>query len=115
VRRLLIMIRKAVDMSIQWSVFEPNNALTRNKLQLALASFLTALWQQGALTGAAVQEAFFVKCDEENNPAVERDKGRLLAEVGVAPSKPFEFVVLRIGRQGNELEIAEAGFMARAA
>lgn len=115
VRRLVLMIRKAIDLSTQWAAFEPNNNLTRNKLTLALTSFLTAVWQQGALIGAAPEEAFFVKCDEENNPPDQRDLGRLLAQVGVAPSKPFEFIVLRVGRQGNELEISEAGFIARAA
>jgi phage tail sheath protein FI len=115
VRRLLLMIRKAVDLSTQWIAFEPNNTETRNKLLLALNGFLTVLWQRGALMGTIAEEAFFVKCDEENNPSEERAKGRLLAQVGVAPSKPFEFVILRVGRQGNELEVTEAGIFARAA
>ncbi len=108
VRRLLMMIEKAVNLSTQWAVFEPNDVYTRTKLRLSLMSFLIALWQQGALVGETIQEAFFVKCDEENNPASERANGRLLAEVGVAPSKPFEFVVLRVGRTNNEFEISEA-------
>src|SRR5262249_11599560 len=68
VRRLIMMIEKAIDVATQWAVFEPNNILTRAKLHLALTSFLLALWQRGALMGAAANEAFFVKCDEENNP-----------------------------------------------
>jgi len=107
VRRLLMMIEEAIDLSTQWAVFEPNDVYTRSKLRLSLISFLIALWQQGALMGGSADEAFFVKCDEENNPPSERDKGRLLAEVGVAPSKPFEFIVLRVGRTGNEFEITE--------
>jgi len=108
VRRLLMMIEKAIAVAIQWAVFEPNNTLTRAKLNLTLTSFLLALWQTGALTGATANEAFFVKCDEANNPPDERNNGRLLAEVGVAPSQPFEFIVLRIGRTNNEFEISEA-------
>lgn len=107
VRRLMMMIEKAVYLSTQWAVFEPNDVYTRAKLQLSLTSFLIALWQQGALVGSTTQEAFFVKCDEENNPARERDNGRLLAEVGVAPSNPFEFIVVRVGRADNEFEISE--------
>ena len=102
-----MMIEKAAYFSTQWAVFEPNDVFTRAKLQLSLTSFLIALWQQGALTGSTTQEAFFVKCDEENNPARERDNGRLLAEVGVAPSNPFEFIVVRVGRADNEFEISE--------
>lgn len=115
VRRLLIMIRKAVDISTQWVTFEPNDGGTRATMTLALSSFLNALWERGALTGKSAEQAFFVKCDDANNPPPARADGFLLAEVGVAPSKPFEFVILRIGRQGNELEIAEAGFLTRAA
>jgi len=107
VRRLLMMIEKAIDVSLQWAVFEPNEVLTRAKLRLALTSFLLALWQKGALMGDVASDAFFVKCDVENNPPSERDNGRLLAEVGVAPSRPFEFVILRVGRANNEFEITE--------
>lgn len=108
VRRLMMMIEKAIDVSTQWAVFEPNNTLTRAKLSLALTSFLLSLWQRGALAGAAANEAFFVKCDEDNNPPGEREQGRMLALIGVAPSRPFEFIILRVGRVHNEFEITEA-------
>jgi len=108
VRRLLMMIEKAMYISTQWAVFEPNDTFTRAKLRLSLTSFLLSLWQKGALMGGTANEAFFVRCDEENNPDTERGNGRLLAEVGVAPSQPFEFVILRVGRTNNEFEVAEA-------
>ncbi len=107
VRRLLMMIEKAIDVATQWATFEPNNLSTRTKIHLALTSFLISLWQRGALMGNAAEEAFFVKCDEENNPPSERANGRMLATVGVAPSHPFEFVILRVGRAQNEFEITE--------
>ncbi len=107
VRRLLLMIEKAVDLATQWAVFEPNTHVTRAKITLALTSFLIALWQRGALMGATADAAFFVRCDETNNPPAARDRGLLLAEVGVAPSIPFEFVVLRVERSANAFEIAE--------
>jgi hypothetical protein len=107
VRRLLMMIEKAIDVATQWATFEPNDVATRTKIHLALTSFLLSLWQRGALMGAAAEEAFFVKCDEENNPPSERANGRMLATVGVAPSRPFEFVILRVGRAQNQFEISE--------
>ena len=115
IRRLIIMIKKAIDLSTQWAAFEPNNTATRSKLAFAISSFLISLWQKGALTGAVVEQAFFVQCDEENNPPFERENGRLHADIGVAPSNPFEFVILRIGRQGGSFEISEANQMSRAA
>lgn len=105
VRRLLIMIEKAIELAIQWAAFEPNDEITRHKIRLSILSFLIALWQQGALTGDDVEQALFVKCDEENNPPVERDNGRLWVHIGVAPAKPFEFTVLRVGRVDNAFEI----------
>jgi phage tail sheath protein FI len=110
VRRLIMMIQKAAGLSLQWASFEPNDHTTRTKVRLSLFGLLSTLWEQGALMGVAREEAFYVKCSEENNPPTERDKGRLLAEVGVAPSKPFEFVVLRVGRAGNEFEVTESQF-----
>ena len=107
VRRLLMMIARAIYLSTQWAVFEPNDAFTRAKLRLAFTSFLLALWRKGALVGGTAEAAFFVKCDEENNPPYERDRGRLLAEIGVAPAHPFEFVVVRVGRTDNEFELSE--------
>jgi phage tail sheath protein FI len=107
VRRLLMMIQKAIYLSTQWAVFEPNDWPTRAKIRLSIISFLAELWQGGALAGATADEAFTVRCDETNNPPDARANGRLLADVGVAPSVPFEFVVLRVGRQANEFEIQE--------
>jgi phage tail sheath protein FI len=107
VRRLLMMVEKAIYLSTQWAVFEPNDWPTRAKIHLSISSFLAELWQRGALTGSTADAAFFVRCDDTNNPPADRASGRLLAEVGVAPSIPFEFVVLRVGRQANEFEIQE--------
>ena len=39
-----------------------------DQVNLTLTSFLLSFWQRGALMGAAADEAFFVKCDDENNP-----------------------------------------------
>ena len=108
VRRLMMMIEKAIEAAIQWAVFEPNSTLTRTKLNLTLTNFLLSLWQRGALMGAAAEDAFFVKCDDDNNPPEERDQGRLVATIGVAPSRPFEFIILRVGRAHNQFEISEA-------
>lgn len=107
VRRLLIMIRKAFYLSTQWAVFEPNNALTRAKLRLSIVSFLLSLWQRGALMGDTADAAFRVKCDDDNNTAALRDAGQMLAQILVAPSQPFEFVEVRLGREDNEFEIQE--------
>ena len=107
VRRLMFMIEEAVDESTQWAVFEPHDFTLRQSLVLSISSFLETIWREGALVGATSEEAFFVKCDETNNPPEIVDQGKLIAEIGVAPTKPAEFIIFRIGRTVEEFEIVE--------
>ena len=107
VRRLMLMIERSLENSIQWAVFEGNDWLTRAKLTLAVDSFLRELWSRGALMGSRPEEAFFVRCDDTNNPADARARGELLIQIGVAASVPFEFIVLRIGRSANGFQVSE--------
>jgi hypothetical protein len=108
VRRLVSMVCKAIAAAIQWAVFEPNDWRTRAKLALAIGSFLQELWARGAFVGATADAAFFVRCDDANNPPEARARGELLVQVGIAPSVPYEFIVLRIGREANGFAVAEA-------
>src|SRR5260370_24164115 len=109
VRRLLMMIEKALKLSTQWAVFEPNTVFTRAKLRLSIVSFLIALWQKGALVGHTADQALRVRCDNTNNTEADIHDGRLSADVLVAPSNPLEFVVMRGGRVSNQFEIQEKG------
>jgi hypothetical protein len=107
VRRLMMMIEEALSESLQWAVFENNDYSLRQTLSMAVSSFLRELWQRGALVGAIPEEAYGVKCDEQNNPPDSVELGRLFVDVAVAPVKPAEFVVFRIGRTEGELRVAE--------
>ena len=98
VRRLFIMVEDSLDTGLQWVVFEPNDRMLWARVRRDVTSFLTVLWQSGALFGSTPSEAFYVKCDDELNPPEVRDLGQLIIEVGLAPVKPAEFVVLRIAQ-----------------
>lgn len=98
VRRLLLMIAEAIEDAHQWAVFEPNDRRLRDAVTQSLTAFLAALWRQGAFAGASPAEAFRVKCDEENNPPAIIDAGRMVAQIAVAPVRPYEFIRLRLGR-----------------
>lgn len=115
VRRLMSMIVKSLATSLQWAVFEPNDWRTRAKLSLVAGSFLEELWRRGALVGDSAAEAYFVRCDDALNPPDARARGELLMRIGVAPSVPMEFVVLRIGRDENGLALSEDGALGAAA
>jgi len=107
VRRLVLMLEKAIRVATQWAVFEPNDRATRLKLHLALTSLLLEVWRRGALAGRTAAEAFYVECGPTQNPEGVRARGQMVAEVGVAPARPSEFVVIRVGRSDNTLETAE--------
>ena len=78
-------------------MFEPNNTGLWKSLDRTITEFLTRVWQAGALFGRTAKEAFYVRIDEELNPASVRDLGQIVIEIGVAPVRPAEFVVVRIG------------------
>jgi phage tail sheath protein FI len=98
VRRLMLMLRRALEQQTQWMVFEPNGPALRGEVRNLLRLFLRQLFRAGAFRGATEAEAFFVRCDEELNPPRVVDRGELIAEVGVAPAEPMEFLVVRLAR-----------------
>jgi phage tail sheath protein FI len=97
VRRLLIFIEASIDRGLQWVVFEPNAEPLWARVRRSISNFLTLVWRNGALEGTKVEEAYFVKCDRTTMTQTDIDSGRLIVMVGVAPVKPAEFVIVRIG------------------
>jgi phage tail sheath protein FI len=107
VRRLMCMIEQAMEVALQWAVFEPNNFYLWQKVTLGATTFLTALWQQGAFVGNSAAQAFFVRCNQQTNPLATTSVGQMLAVIGVAPTQPAEFVIFTIGRTQDTLEVQE--------
>ncbi len=99
IRRLLLFIEESIDEGTMWVVFEPNDPMLWGRVKRNITAFLLRVWRDGALFGTTPEEAFFVKVDAENNPPEKRDDGQLIIEVGVAPVKPAEFVVIRISQK----------------
>jgi uncharacterized protein len=97
VRRLLIFIEASIDRGLQWVVFEPNAEALWARVRRSISNFLTLIWRDGGLEGTKVEEAYFVKCDRTTMTQTDIDNGRLIVLVGVAPVKPAEFVIIRIG------------------
>ncbi|MDX6555012.1 MAG: uncharacterized protein QOD86_1207 [Miltoncostaeaceae bacterium] len=98
VRRLFNYISESIIEGTQWAVFEPNDHRLWTRLRISSANFLMRVWRDGALFGATPDEAFFVKCDGENNPPDVIEAGQVVVEIGIAPVKPAEFVVFRISQ-----------------
>jgi phage tail sheath protein FI len=108
VRRLFNMIEESIARSTRWVVFEPNDQTLWKSIRRDVSAFLTLIWRQGALLGRTPEEAFFVQCDEETNPAEVIDAGQVVTVIGIAPVKPAEFVIFRIGQgvAGTQVETA---------
>ena len=98
VRRLFNYVEKSILNGTNWVVFEPNDPKLWDSVKRTVTMFLRRVWRDGALFGRNPSEAFFVKCDEENNPPENRDAGILTVEIGIAPVKPAEYVVFRISQ-----------------
>ena len=106
VRRLFNMIEESIGRGTRWVVFEPNDMTLWKSIKRDISAFLTLQWRQGALLGATAEEAFFVQCDAETNPPEVIDAGQVVTVIGIAPVKPAEFVIFRIGQSasGTEME-----------
>jgi len=98
VRRLFIYLEHSIDRSTQWAVFEPNNDELWLKIRLTIEGFLYDEWKKGALLGIKPEDAYFVRCDRSTMSQSDLDNGRLICLIGVAPTKPAEFVIFRIGQ-----------------
>lgn len=108
VRRLFTMIEESIGISTRWVIFEPNDKPLWNDIKRDIGNFLRVLHSQGALAGDRPEQAFFVKCDRETNPPEIIDLGQVVVVVGIAPVKPAEFLIIRIGQSqgGTSVETA---------
>lgn len=107
VRRLLLMIEESIQEAIRWAVFEPNDLGLWKALTRVITAFLREQWRGGALFGAEEKDAFRVRIDEGLNPPSTRNKGYLFIEIRVAPVRPAEFIVVRIGLFDGGADIEE--------
>ncbi len=98
VRSYLAELEHALGQGIQWVVFEPNGEALWARVRSTVSDFLMVEWRSGKLQGATAEEAFFVRCDASTMTQDDLDTGRLNIVIGVAPVKPAEFVIIRIGQ-----------------
>ncbi len=100
-RRVVTMVERAVVRQLQWVVFEPNDATTRTAVTTTVEALLLDLFRAGAFRGATPPECFFVRTSIGPALAAEQDAGALLCEIGLAPTEPMEFLLVRVFREGD--------------
>jgi Bacteriophage tail sheath protein len=104
IRRFQLYIEASISLGIQWAVFEPNGEALWQQIRLNVGAFMQSLFVQGAFQGATPAQAYYLKCDAENNSQSSIDNGVLNIQVGFAPLYPAEFVTIQIQQlsgQGN--------------
>ena len=96
VRRLFIYVEQSIRNNTNWVVFEPNNSSLWGRVQMTVSSFLETMFRSGMLAGDTPNEAFFVNIGPSTMSQDDIMNGRLICEIGIAPSRPAEFVIFRV-------------------
>ncbi len=99
VRRYFLFLERSIEKGTQWAVFEPNGEQLWANVATTIEGFLFNEWTNGRLLGSKPEAAYFVRCDRSTMTQNDIDNGRLICEVGVAPLRPAEFVIFRIGQK----------------
>jgi phage tail sheath protein FI len=103
IRRLALFLESSLYNGTQWVVFEPNDERLWGQIRLNVGAFMQGLFLQGAFQGTTPRQAYFVKCDSDNNPQSSIDQGIVTILVGFAPLYPAEFVVIQIQQLAGQL------------
>ena len=103
VRRLQLFIEESLYRGTQWVVFEPNDEPLWAQIRLNVGVFMQGLFRKGAFQGRTPNEAFFVRCDKTTTTKEDINLGIVNIDVGFAPLKPAEFVVIRIQQIAGDL------------
>lgn len=97
VRRLFLTVEESIRRSTAFVTFEPNDANTWIKVKAMIENHLGGLWKRGALAGAKPEAAFFVNVGFGSTmTADDISAGRLIINVGMAPVRPAEFIIIRL-------------------
>ena len=99
VARLVVYLRRQLDILAKPYIFEPNDKITRDEIKGACESLLLELVGQRALYD------YIVVCDESNNTPSRIDRNELYVDIAIEPVKAVEFIYIPL-RLKNTGEIA---------
>ena len=88
VRRLFIVLEKAIATAAKFQLFEFNDDFTRANFVAAVEPFLRDIRARRGIT------EFFVKCDEENNTSAVIDRNEFAADIYIKPARSINFIRL---------------------
>ena len=97
-RRSLIYIERSLKNKTEFAIFENNDENLWARINAVISVFLNEFRNQGGLRGGTNAQAFWVKCDKENNTAATIANGEVHIQVGVALQYPAEFIVINLSQ-----------------
>ncbi|KGK41981.1 hypothetical protein LH51_10570 [Nitrincola sp. A-D6] len=107
VRRLFDALERTLLTRFDWAIFEPATPLTRQLIVFAIEEFLETLRRRGMFAGQTPEEAYSVRCDAELNLPASQARGELIAEIAIAPTRPYEFITFSLAAQAEALNVTE--------
>ena len=88
VRRLFILLEKAIATAAKFQLFEFNDEFTRAQFRNLVEPFLRDIQGRRGLTD------FSVVCDETNNTGEVIDRNEFIADIFVKPNRSINFIKL---------------------
>ena len=88
VRRLFIILEKAISTAVKYFLFEPNDTFTRLQLINMITPFLRDVQSRRGIYD------FLVVCDSTNNTSERIDRNELWCDIFIKPARAAEFIVL---------------------
>ena len=107
VRRTILSVKKTLAQRMLWAVFEPIDPALFQRLEATVRTYLQALLARGVTASQRPDDAFFVHCNGDTNPAEQQRLGIVVVEVGIALIAPAEFIVLTARRTPDAVQVIE--------
>ncbi len=102
VRRLFIVMRKAIARSARYFLFEFNDEITRRQFKNLVEPYLRDVKGRRGIT------AFAVKCDETNNTPTVIERNEFVGSIAVRPNYSAEFITLNFASVSGNVTFEEA-------
>ncbi len=101
VRRLFILMEKAISISAKYFLFEFNNKYTRANFRNMVNPYLAGLQAKQAMYD------FYVQCDDTNNTGEVIDANEFVASIFIKPSKSINFITLNFVATKTGVDFSE--------
>ncbi len=103
VRRLFIVLEKAIATAAKFQLFEFNDSFTRAQFRNLVEPFLRDVQGRRGVTD------FRVKCDDTNNTGEVIDRNEFVAEIFVKPNRSINFITLTFVASRSSVNFNEIG------